>query len=236
MVDIRDASTNTVLAQSSVTVIVGGSEERYQLLGSCDGWNRVSQLGGSGVTIDNWDISAVPDGAVFDLRYEALGIPDKFLVNYPDGNQVLDSGWRGNSRYDGATLYPGGVVGDGDNAIYNLFPCLAQDSFRVTVIGPDIGTLWKYEVRCRTPQSTGTEVCSSSDDCPSSACAYESFSPDSSMVCCAAGASTRISVSISDEWPSFGYHFFCRGRPEGICVEYVIEYVKAMFAEVESAF
>ena len=141
VVDVRDAITSSVLAQDSVTVFVGPRKERNNTLDSCNEWSA-SQAGGEGVTIDNWDISKFPADTVFDVRYEAYSVPDKFLVNYPVSNGVLDSGWRGSSSYSGSQLYPGGVSGAGGNTIYNVFSRLTPATFRVTVIGPDPGTEW----------------------------------------------------------------------------------------------
>lgn len=196
VVDVRDSSTNTTLAQSLVTVFVGLTKERDNTLGSCNDWSA-SQAGGEGVTIDNWDISAIPEGTVFDVRYEAHNAPDKFIVDYPVGNRVLDSGWRGSSSNDGSQLYPGGISGDGTGEVYNIFPRLTQYTFRVTVIGPDPGTAWEYDVRCRTPKLADNDVCTVGDECPSAACGYESFSTTSSTtVCCSSAATT------TDSWPS----------------------------------
>ena len=141
VVDVRDATTNAILAMNSVTVFVGPSKERTNTLSSCNVWTA-SQAGSEGVTVDSWNISAVPRDVVFDVSYEAYSIPDKFLVDYPINNVVLDSGWRGSSGNDGSPLYPGGISGDGDNDVYNAFLRLSFNSFRVTVIGPDPTTSW----------------------------------------------------------------------------------------------
>lgn len=86
--EVRDASTNEILASRSVTVTVGPSTERNVTLDICDTWSA-SQAGGEGVTIDDWDITQIPQGAVFDMRFEAFSVPDKFLLDYPVGNLVL---------------------------------------------------------------------------------------------------------------------------------------------------
>lgn len=139
--DVRDTLTDAVLAQSSVTVFVGPTKQRESALVSCGDWSAL-QAGGEGVTVDDWGIGNVSEGAVFDIKYEAYDVPDKFLVDYPVGNRVLDSGWRGGSKHNGNALYPGGISGDGTNELYNIFSRLSQDSFRVTVLGPDPGTEW----------------------------------------------------------------------------------------------
>lgn len=86
--EVRDAATNEILASSSVTVTLGPSIERNVTLDICDTWSA-SQSGGEGVTIDDWDITQIPQGAVFDLRFDAFNVPDKFLLDYPIGNLVL---------------------------------------------------------------------------------------------------------------------------------------------------
>lgn len=90
--DVRDVSTDEVLAQSLATVFVGSTRLRTSSLGSCGSW-RASKEGGEGVTVDDWSIAGVPENAVFDIRYNAYSVPDKFLVDYPVSNRVVDSGW-----------------------------------------------------------------------------------------------------------------------------------------------
>lgn len=219
VVDVRDANTNTVLTQSSATVIVGLTKERDNTLGSCNDWSY-SRSSGEGVTIDNWDVTAIPDGAVFDVRYEAFSAPVKFLVDYPNGNRVLDTGWRGSSRNNDSPLYPGGISGKGDGTAYNIFSRLTQGIVRVTVVGPDLDTAWNYGVRCRTPRLADNEVCTVGDDCPSAACGYEQFSPATSTICCVSGA-TQIYTRTWDGWNSNAYRYFCTDLPEGaLCGEY----------------
>ena len=86
VVDLRDADTGAILAQNSVAVAVGRSQERTFALLSCgdDRWSNAYDTG-EGVTVDTWDVSAIPIGAVFDVTYQAYKIPDKFLVDYPPG-------------------------------------------------------------------------------------------------------------------------------------------------------
>ena len=74
--------------------------------------------------------------------------PDKLLIEYPIGNLVLDTGWRGSSSYNGSPLHPGGIVVPGHNIEPNIFSRLTANFFRATVIGPGPGTEWKYKVRC----------------------------------------------------------------------------------------
>lgn len=145
----------------------------------CDTWS-VSQSGYQGMTIDNWDISMIPAGAVFELSFEMYDNPDKLFIEYPLGNMVLDTGekdkagigvafirnvlslsyslsfegWRGNQSYAGP-LFPGGIESPGTDEINDIFPRLTQhDKFVATIIGPGKGTEWNYKVRCHSPYAS----------------------------------------------------------------------------------
>lgn len=142
------SSEDGQLAETSAVVTIGEVEEREEALEICDVW-RAADQGGQGVTVDNWDISEIPTGAVFDLRFNAYSIPDKYIVEYPAGAVVHDTGWRGAARYEGDPLYPGGIAGPGSGQASAIFTKGAVDSFKMTVIGPQAGTAWNYEVRCR---------------------------------------------------------------------------------------
>ncbi|WP_169378090.1 PKD domain-containing protein [Thermus antranikianii] len=123
-------------------------------LNICNVW-RAANSGGYGITRDDWDISAIPDGAVFDIAFDTYSIPDRIFVEYPVGTQVLDTGWRGDSWYNGDPKYPGGISGPGMGQFDNIFRKIAgQDTFRVIVVGPDTGTAWDYRIRCRTGTSS----------------------------------------------------------------------------------
>lgn len=220
--DVRDASTNAVLAQSSVTVTVGQTNLRTATLDSCGDWNA-ARSGGEGVTVDNWDISATPAGAVFDVKYHMYVVPDQMMVHYPISNAVLESGWRGDSSKHGQSpLYPGGIKGDGDSDEFNLFTKLTEDIFQVTVIGPDPETGWDYDVRCRTPSLKDNEACAvdTSDNCLSATCAYASFSSKSSSVCCESSTSSEVYTRTVGGWPSNSIRYFCNEQPDGtLCGE-----------------
>ena len=70
-------------------------------------------------------------------------MPDKFIIDYPVGNRVLDTGWRGSAENNGDPLYPGGIIGGGNDEVLGAFSRESHDSFQVTVIGPDAGTICK---------------------------------------------------------------------------------------------
>jgi hypothetical protein len=132
------------------------NENNYNL-NICDVW-RAANSGGYGVTEDLWDISIIrpPSGqkAVFDISFDTYFIPDRIFVYYPPGNQVLDTGWRGSSSYQGDPLYPGGIAGPGRGQFNDIFEKGSVDQFKVVVVGPDRGTAWTYSVRCRFVQSS----------------------------------------------------------------------------------
>jgi hypothetical protein len=147
--DVRDASNNIILADDYASVTVGGSiQVVYQALYNCAGWIQ-AQSGGQGIHVHVWDISAIPQGAVFDLKYEMYGYPDRLLLEYPVNYVALDTGWRGDSSYYGSSIYPGGIKGDGTGTELELFERGVSEYMKVTVIGPSLNTGWEYQIRCR---------------------------------------------------------------------------------------
>jgi hypothetical protein len=124
-------------------------ERREQQLTQCDVWS-VANSGGVEGTVDRWDVSTVPGGASFDLRFEAYQLPDRFRVGY-GGAAVYESGWRGESRHGSSPDYPGGVVGPGAGEALDMFVKGLANDFTVTVVGVDPQTEWQYSVRCRLP-------------------------------------------------------------------------------------
>ena len=124
-------------------------ERREQVLERCEVWS-VANSGGAEGTVDLWDISDIPDGAVFDLRFDARSEPDRYRITY-GGFQVYDSGWRGASSYDGDARYDGGIAGPGRGEALDVFVKRAHASFTVTVVGGTSSTVWDYRVRCRMP-------------------------------------------------------------------------------------
>jgi len=123
------------------------AERRDQTLNQCDVWSATNSGGEEG-TVDTWDIATIPEGAVFDLRFDAESMPDRFRVVYR-GTNVFESGWRGSSGYDGNPEYPGGVVSPGSGEATDLFAKSGGNAFTVVVIGGESGTVWDYSVRCR---------------------------------------------------------------------------------------
>lgn len=147
-VSVKDGAT--VLGGATGVATIGEVTEREEDLTVCDVW-KAANSGGVGVTVDVWDISTIPTGAVFDIRFDTVGMPDKYIVEYPVGNLVLDTGWRGDSWYDGQPAYPGGVVGGPSGQVDGMFTKTTIDGFKVTTLGGEPGTVWYYDIRCRLP-------------------------------------------------------------------------------------
>lgn len=137
------------LAQSSYVIEIGEVEEGEEELTECGSW-QYGAGGGYGVTIDRWDISALPRGTEIDFRFDAYSIPDMFRIDY-GGQLVLDTGWRGSSSYEGRPQYPGGIKDVGHGEELAVFTKSSADEFVVTVTGPTSGTAWDYQIRCNLP-------------------------------------------------------------------------------------
>jgi len=152
-----------VATSHSVHVFIGERSERDYDLDICNTW-KAANSGGEGIYLDTWDITAIPDGAVFDLAFNTYCVPDKIIVENPAGQEVLDTGWRGCSSYEGNPNYPGGIAGPGQGFVEALFQKLEDDtSFRVIVVGGEPGTAWDYQVRCRIPTSESAALSASAD-------------------------------------------------------------------------
>jgi surface antigen len=125
------------------------TEKREKVLNVCDEWT-VANSGGYGITIDRWDISGLPSGTVFDIRFNTFRVPDKIVIEY-EGATVYDSGWRGQQSYidRNPDLYPGGLFGPGKDEARSSFTKRSEDSFTVTVYGPENNTKWNYQMRAR---------------------------------------------------------------------------------------
>lgn len=121
--------------------------ERELELNICEHWS-VSNSGGVEGTMDRWDISMLPEGALLDIRYDMKQIPDRIIMEYPVGRERLDTGWRGSVSYE-SPRYPGGIVGPGIGQELDVFRKEGDNYFIVKVFGVDSNTIWEYQVRCR---------------------------------------------------------------------------------------
>lgn len=146
VVVVAKDNAGVTIDQATAVVSIGSAIERDIVLDVCNVW-KAAGSGGFGATVDNWDISQLPQGAAMDIRFDAFTIPDRYLVEYPGQGVVLDTGWRGD--FTTSPLYPGGVSGPGFGFFPDIFVRSNSNDFRVTVIGPDQRTAWNYEVRCR---------------------------------------------------------------------------------------
>ncbi|RQD68616.1 MAG: hypothetical protein D5S00_08735 [Tindallia sp. MSAO_Bac2] len=133
-------------------------EEREDIMERCNEWYE-SGSGGAGTTRTTYDISSLPVGTSFEMRFDAYNIPDRFIVEY-EGVEVYNSGWRGDSSRaaDKPELYPGGVSGTGSGSVTGIFTKNESQSFTVTVIGPETGTAWQYALRANCPEIEETEA------------------------------------------------------------------------------
>ncbi len=129
-------------------------EIRHDLIDICGEW-EASRSGGAGTAITNVNISQLPVGATFDMKFDAKRVPDKFIVEY-EGAVVFDSGWRGLQSYVEAKpgLYPGGLSGSGSGTREGMFEKNREDTFVVTVIGPESDTRWDYAIRANCPPAS----------------------------------------------------------------------------------
>ncbi len=147
-VSVQDEADNEIftgVAQVTVGDVTG--LEREFDLSVCNAWEAADQ-GSYGITVDYWDISTIPTGAVFDMQFNALSQPDRYLIEYPVGTLVHDTGWRGSSGYENDPQFPGGIAGPGLGMVEGLFTKGAADEFKITIIGGEPGTLWDYDIRC----------------------------------------------------------------------------------------
>jgi len=123
-----------------------------QVVNECNKWFKANSGGYLG-TKDPWDISTIPQGTSFDIKFNAFSVPDRYVVQYPVGNTVYDSGWRGVQSYvtKNPQLYPGGLSGPGAGQKDGVFVKGASNSVMVIVYGPEKGTAWGYEIRANCP-------------------------------------------------------------------------------------
>lgn len=120
----------------------------------CTGkWNPYVQ-GGPGMTVDLWDMSLITLGAIIDFKFETYILPDRFLIEYPVGTLIYDSGWRStNPEHEiiDHSQYPSGILTPGSEQIYGLLNKGSQSTVKVTTHGAvGDGTEWRYSFGCRT--------------------------------------------------------------------------------------
>lgn len=148
VVTIDDGTNTLATAYASILIGTANAGTDYDLT-VLDQWTAANS-GGYGITVDTWDISTLPNGVVFDLKFDAYSMPDKFIVEYPDGTIVYNSGWRGDASYEGPK-YPGGIAGIGAGQSLAMFAKGTQQYFKITIIGGESGTAWEYSMKARQP-------------------------------------------------------------------------------------
>jgi len=148
VVTIDDGTNTLATAYASILIGTANAGTDYDLT-VLDQWTAANS-GGYGITVDTWDISTLPNGVVFDLKFDAYSMPDKFIVEYPDGTIVYNSGWRGDASYEGPK-YPGGIAGIGAGQSLAMFAKGTQQHFKITIIGGESGTAWEYSMKARQP-------------------------------------------------------------------------------------
>ena len=149
VVTVSDGSTTLASGYASIVIGTVNSGNDYDLT-VLNSWVAANS-GGYGITQDTWDISMLPSGCVFDIDFDAYSMPDKFIIEYPDGTNVLDTGWRGDSYYNNSATYPGGIAGQGAGEEDGIFAKSSQSYFKITIIGGEPGTAWEYSIRARQP-------------------------------------------------------------------------------------
>jgi hypothetical protein len=93
------------------------------------------------------------------LEFEAYGVPDKFVVEWPIGNVVIDTGWRGMKTYAGVNyetledppgtlVFPGGITEPGDGVASFTKSTASPEQAKVIVYGPVDGTAWEFTLKC----------------------------------------------------------------------------------------
>lgn len=150
-VSVLDPEDGEELFNAHTPAVVGDGidvEKEYDL-DICDSW-IAADSGGYGYTVHHWDLSDIPEGAAFDIDYNALNQPDRYFIEYPAGTLVHDTGWRGSPTYEGDPQFPGGIAGPGLGSEEDLFTKGSSNDLKITIIGGEPGTIWHYDIRCRT--------------------------------------------------------------------------------------
>ena len=153
--DANSASTTFTMPAEDVTVtarFLDVVQNNKTYTEGCNIWTAFNVAGGVGITIDIWDISSIPTGSTIDMEFDAYGIPDRWFIYY-NGSLVYETGWRGNSSYDGNPLYPGGVTSPVSGQI---LPVIANklagvDELEIRVEGADSSTASQYRLRSNCP-------------------------------------------------------------------------------------
>lgn len=97
-----------------------------------------------------------------DLNYDAISVPDRFIVRW-DGSVVIDTGYRGSSSYDfGGGLrsdFTSSLLGEIDPITLNTYPDFTTypDDGYPRIVGPGSGTA-SFNKNLTTPTIATVEV------------------------------------------------------------------------------
>src|SRR5690554_1418416 len=110
------------LFSSYSRAVVGDVEdtEREYGLHVCNTWQAAEQ-GGHGITVDTWDISAVPVRATFEMQFAALKQPGRYRSEYHLGTVVHDTGHTDSPFDENNRQFPGGLAGAGQGSVQGVF-------------------------------------------------------------------------------------------------------------------
>lgn len=160
--------------------------------GSCDVKGGTS--GGAGTTVNVYKFPAAEHKIC--LRYDALAIPDRFIVE-ACGTKYIDTG---------------SVSGAGCRQFTKPAGCT---DVKVTVEGPD-NTRWSYTIACCTCCPEGTTKCGE-ECCPEPpdghCCTFaETDTQPEMQVCCQTPDGSPWCGCGTRDWPCCGGGYFCCGN------------------------
>ena len=136
------------LTPTAYGIVFSGSEE-------CDVIIEISD-GIRGYYI--YDIDLTSDTGVVNFEFNAFTIPDRFVIEYPVGNIIYDSGFRGNPLYN-QDLADNGfppVTGSGIGSGFFNKPLASPSEAKLIVFAPLTNTKWRFLMECPTPFVTST--------------------------------------------------------------------------------
>jgi len=151
--DANNPSTTFNMPAENITVtarFLDILERSYTYTWLCDNnnWYPVTPIsgGGTGITVDTWDISSIATGSEIDFKFDAYSVPDRWFIYY-NGSLVHQTGWRGDSSYAGV-LYPGGITEPGSGEVLAVITKLdGVNTLEIRSEGAESGTAWLYQLR-----------------------------------------------------------------------------------------
>lgn len=103
--------------------------------------------GGTSIEVIKVETTGTTDAVSITGNYDALNIPDKFVLTYED-NIIYDTGFRGNTSYSNqlTAMGYGPVVGPGKGSFVVTKPKGTTNYFYLSVIAPLPGTAWTIQL------------------------------------------------------------------------------------------